>query len=347
VFVAVLALSLATARPVAAQDPPVLSASEVFKRASPAVVTIITRETQGSGVIVEGSGVIATNLHVIEGAARASILLASGDEYDDVEVVEFDQRRDLALLKIRGFNLPTATLGDSDGLAVGGKVYAIGAPKGLESTLSEGLISSVRDLGRGYRVLQTTAAVSPGSSGGGLFDDRGRLVGLTTFQRRDGQNLNFAVPINYLRGMLGSPSRMTLAQLTESMQPGRSSPREALDAQPNVAPRLAPLYRAAEGPLMVIEQDGSNVRVSLSSSGGYIYGSASLTWHADSRAFLGGGVLDSFCGVNRVWKAPVQVEIYVLNEKVIRERYAHPVRVNCNRQTVESHEWREIFWYVP
>jgi serine protease Do len=82
-------------------------------------------------------------------------------------------------------------------LAVGTKVYAIGAPQGLELSLSDGVVASLRPLG-GSSLIQTTAAISAGSSGGGLFDSLGRLVGITTFQSRTGQNLNFAVPADWI-----------------------------------------------------------------------------------------------------------------------------------------------------
>ncbi|MGH9440374.1 MAG: trypsin-like peptidase domain-containing protein, partial [Terriglobia bacterium] len=81
-------------------------------------------------------------------------------------------------------------------LAVGEKVYAIGAPEGLELTISEGLISGLRDFDK-ERVIQTSAAISPGSSGGGLFDAEGRLVGITTFYLKGGQSLNFALPAEW------------------------------------------------------------------------------------------------------------------------------------------------------
>lgn len=148
------------------------------------MVTIRTPEGSGSGVLVDPEGVVATNLHVVRGADRATVTLANGDAYDDVAVIEFDSRKDLVLLKIKGFKLPTARLGDSDSLVIGQKVYTIGAPKGLDLTLAEGLVSGIRDSGEGYRVIQTSAPISPGSSGGGLFDDQGRLLGITTFKIR-------------------------------------------------------------------------------------------------------------------------------------------------------------------
>jgi hypothetical protein len=85
-------------------------------------------------------------------------------------------------------------------LRIGQRVYAIGAPQGLELTISEGIVSSLREV-PGGSVIQTTAPISPGSSGGGLFDLSGRLVGIMTFQHRYGQNLNFALPADWIAGM--------------------------------------------------------------------------------------------------------------------------------------------------
>ena len=93
-----------------------LSPAEVFAKSSRAVVRVSTADATGSGVLIDSSGVVATNLHVIEGASAATVTLANGDIYDDVMVVDFDEKRDLLLLKIKDFKLPVVTLGDSDGL---------------------------------------------------------------------------------------------------------------------------------------------------------------------------------------------------------------------------------------
>jgi hypothetical protein len=161
---------------------------------------------------------VLTNLHVIENATAVSVKLANGDVYDDVSVLAFDARRDLVLLKVAGFALKSVTLGNSDTLKVGDRVYAIGAPRGLELTISEGIVSAIRDSGEGYQVIQTTAPISPGSSGGGLFDNQGHLVGLTTYRLEGGENLNFAVPINYARGMARTNQMMTLAELRTNIE---------------------------------------------------------------------------------------------------------------------------------
>ena len=177
-----------------------------IESASDAVVVINTGAGQGSGVILGSEGVIVTNLHVLDGATNISVKLKSGEIYDDVGVIDYDQVKDIALLKIKGYDLPEARLGNSNGLRSGQEVYAIGSPRGLEQTISKGIVSAIRTE-NGFKQIQTDAAISPGSSGGGVFADSGELVAVTVSYRADGQNLNFAIPINYVRGMLGQDVR--------------------------------------------------------------------------------------------------------------------------------------------
>lgn len=205
-------------------------ASAVFATANQAVVTIETPTGLGSGVLVASSGVIVTNLHVVRGDPSATVRLANGDKYDTVEVLDVDARKDLVILKIKGFNLPTVGFADSDTVVVGQQVFAIGSPKGFELSLSDGIVSALRDSGEGYRVIQSTAAVSPGSSGGGLFDATGRLIGITSFKIDGGEALNFAVPANYVRGMLDTSSRTSLKELAARY------PKEGAAASTDSAP---------------------------------------------------------------------------------------------------------------
>lgn len=328
------------------------SASEVFKKASSSLVTISTEDWFGSGVLIDATGVVVTNLHVIRGAVKATVRLASGEAYDDVGVVNVDARKDLALLKIGGFKLPAAVLGDSDDVEIGHRVYAIGAPKGLELTISEGIVSGRRDSGEGHQLLQTSAALSSGSSGGGLFDESGRLVGITTSKIVDGENLNFAVPVNYVRGILGVTTRWTLGELKAHLASTNgnagaeaSSTTTTLDG----VPRLARFYTNTNGNIAVVEQASEgNVRVSFS-TGGFIYGRAVLQWDAARKGFVGKGTHKTLCGNfdKRVWDAPVDQEISLLNDTVIRDRWTHPVSVDCRRGVVRSYSSLEVLWYVP
>jgi Trypsin-like peptidase domain/Rap1a immunity proteins len=113
----------------------------------------------------------------------------------------------------------------------------VGSPRGLEGTITAGILSSVRDSGEGFKVLQTDAAVNPGNSGGPLVNNRGQVIGVVSFVLRSSQGLNFAVPINYVRGMLNSLHEpISLSQMRRSFvapasvdQPNQSTPKEALD----------------------------------------------------------------------------------------------------------------------
>lgn len=175
---------------------------------------------QGSGFVVDPDGLIVTNQHVVENAVAARVQLSSGDEYRKVSVLERDERRDLAVLQVSAFDLPTLELGNSDSVQIGADVIAIGSPLGLENTVSTGIVSGRRKEPDGYHVLQISAPASQGSSGGPVLSADGRVIGVATSQMEGGQNLNFAVPINYARGLLNHLDRSEpLAVLT----PGSAS----------------------------------------------------------------------------------------------------------------------------
>lgn len=173
---------------------------QVFTRASPSVVVVDVIDAEGkqislaSGVVI-GTGHVITNCHVLQKGKNIQIR-QSGNTFK--ATLQFaDYPRDLCQLSVPTLQAPSVTIGAAKNLAVGQRVYAIGAPQGLELTLSEGLISSLRNY-EGSQYIQTSTALSPGSSGGGLFDDQGQLIGITTFQFTEGQNLNFALPVNWI-----------------------------------------------------------------------------------------------------------------------------------------------------
>jgi len=173
-----------------------LSPQELFKRLASSVFVVEALSAEGS-VVAFGSGVavasdqVATNRHVV--AEGISLRIRQGSRTWPAIVTHLDADHDLCRLKAEGLNTSPPGVRRSSSLQVGERVYAIGAPQGLELTLSEGLVSGLRD-NEGVRIIQTTAPVSAGSSGGGLFDAQGRLVGITTFIVAEGQNLNFALP---------------------------------------------------------------------------------------------------------------------------------------------------------
>jgi len=176
------------------------TAAEVFESVSNSVVVVHGLDAKGEPV-VQGSGVIlpdgavVTNCHVVEKSNRFEVK-HQGRSYP-ASLKHADHDRDVCSLSVAGLKAPAARPGTTKTLKVGQRVYAIGAPSGLELTLSEGIVSSLREV-EGGRYIQTTAPISPGSSGGGLFDDEGRLIGLPTFYLKEGQQLNFAVPVEWI-----------------------------------------------------------------------------------------------------------------------------------------------------
>jgi S1-C subfamily serine protease len=171
----------------------------------------------GSGFIVRSNGIIVTNYHVVRDAYPASVKLGNGDIYEDISIIEIDEKRDIAIIKIKAINLPTVSLGNSDFNKVGEKIVVIGNPEGLENTVSDGLISGVRDTGKGYKWNQISAPISGGSSGSPVFNLKGEVIGIAVASMIDGQNLNFCIPINYAVPLISEKIKMTLAEYVQTI----------------------------------------------------------------------------------------------------------------------------------
>jgi hypothetical protein len=174
----------------------------------------------GSGFVLSPDGKIATNLHVVRDMKSGGVQLASGEVYDSFSILAFDDRKDLAIVKIAGFDLPAMELGNSNEVQAGEPVFAIGSPNGLQGTVTAGVVSAIRDdpFGGGYKVIQTDAASNPGNSGGPLINSKGQVIGVITSKLRASEGLNFAVPINYVRGLLNSADKpMTLPELRTTL----------------------------------------------------------------------------------------------------------------------------------
>jgi S1-C subfamily serine protease len=183
-----------------------LPTSAIYEETAPALVLIKTDKGAGSGFLIDQSGLIATAFHVVEEADAVQVSTSTGDIFDNVQLVAQDQRRDLAILKVAGFDLPVARLGNSNDLSPGDRLVIVGNPLGIDSlggSVTEGIVSGVRDLGGGFRTIQTDAAISPGHSGSPVLDSAGDTVGIVSFRLVGGESLNFAIPINYLRGLQG------------------------------------------------------------------------------------------------------------------------------------------------
>jgi len=198
-------LSLMAAAPQDVKDR--LPVSDIVSRCSPGVVSIKTKDKygkeigMGSGFLISSDGLIVTNFHVMESAHRAEVNV--GDKiYREVYFVKGLPEFDIAVIKINSSDLPYLNLGNSDSLVDGQFIVVLGSPWGFEHSVSNGIVSAMRSKGS-VKIIQMTAPVSPGSSGGPVLNEFGEVVGITTLASFFmAQNLNFAVPVNYLSKIL-------------------------------------------------------------------------------------------------------------------------------------------------
>jgi hypothetical protein len=179
------------------------AAARISRENLPSVVTLIALDDRdqplalGSGFFITRDGVLVTNAHVVGGAAKV-LVRWRGQSGVAVKILNFAQKYDLVTLQTSFAMTPAVLLADSDTAAVGQDVVVLGSPQGLEGTVSTGIIGGLRTLG-GVKFLQITAPISPGSSGGPVFNSQGRVIGISTATSAKGQNLNFALPANLLR----------------------------------------------------------------------------------------------------------------------------------------------------
>ncbi|MEO7731829.1 MAG: trypsin-like peptidase domain-containing protein [Kofleriaceae bacterium] len=207
-----------------------------MQRSSPAIVRIEAgRDKVGTGFILDKLGLVATNLHVVAGESAIKVRLYDGSQYAVLQIAGIDPDRDLALLRIKPTkDLPVLKLGDSDVMTAGDQIVTIGNPLGVfDYSVTEGLISQVRPVcGRAdiaaqrckqeLTVLQISAAISPGSSGGPLFNQSGEVVGVTT-AITSGQNLNLAVPGNYLKAVVAQHATISPDQFAKETRQTEAS----------------------------------------------------------------------------------------------------------------------------
>jgi len=244
------ALELTEAEAAPAYDAEEQNNIAVYKRVLPSVVNItskalvfnffygtVPQEGQGSGFVLDRSGHVLTNFHVVAGANRGVRVMLSNKKSYEARVVGTDRVHDLALLQIDAPNLEPVILADSSGLAVGQKVYAIGNPFGLSGTMTRGIISSIRTMPseRGSEAapienaIQTDAAINPGNSGGPLLNSRGEVIGINTMIASNGADqssgIGFAIPINTAKAVLqdltkyGRVKRPSLGIVTYAIGP--------------------------------------------------------------------------------------------------------------------------------
>jgi serine protease Do len=207
---------LASAQPINVQLVPGGNvAGSVYSSVGGSVVHVVvagagTRGGSGSGVVVDGQGLILTNNHVVEGARAVSVRFSTGATRE-AQVLGTDKGNDLALLKVDlPANVPVATLGDSNEVEVGETAIAIGSPFGLQQTVTQGIVSAVnRTWGGGGRpmrnLIQTDAPINPGNSGGPLFNAHGEVIGINSMIEspvRGSVGVGFAIPINLAKRLL-------------------------------------------------------------------------------------------------------------------------------------------------
>jgi S1-C subfamily serine protease len=219
---------------------------KLYNIISPSIWRVVSYDASGKP-LAQGSAVVIapetllTNCHVLAQAKSFSIrqdnaMFGAKLQYIDVE-------RDMCQIVARNLSAPAVRIGDSDKLVVGQRIYTLGNPLGLELTLSDGLVSALRkDDDQRLRYIQISAPISHGSSGGGLFDEEGRLVGITSAGLDKGQNLNLAIPIKWQQELSGR-SRAALARYTG----GSKSAAEA--AAPEAAAPGKPAFRHTVAPV--------------------------------------------------------------------------------------------------
>lgn len=254
----------ASANPTKQAPAPVkLSPGEIAAQYADAVVVLESyndqgqKQSQGSGFIVSDRGDVFTNYHVIRGSARM-VARTHDDTSHEVEYIGgFTPEHDVAALKIEGAGLPFVHLGSSDAVKAGDHVTVVGAPLGLESTVSDGIISAVRGTGT-FHVFQTSAPISHGSSGGPLFDEYGNVVGLAVATIEQGENLNFAVPIDSAKALLTNQQRISFTELLQST----AVHQPILSSSISVPPQVVGLD-------VIVPQQGGVLTGSLSIVGGF------------------------------------------------------------------------------
>jgi hypothetical protein len=196
----------------------IFASTEVVNKVFPATVLITAEDKNGqpqslgSGFLV-APNIIATNFHVIENSYSGYVKFINKKEIYEIEgVVGYNENYDLALIKISNNNANPLPL-ISPSVDIGQKIFAIGNPLGLEGTISDGIISGLREF-QDFSVLQISAPISPGNSGGPVVNENGDVVGVATFTMTEGQNINFAVPVKYLKELLENKiSQVSLSSL--------------------------------------------------------------------------------------------------------------------------------------
>ena len=217
--------------------------SAILASNSKAVAVIVAASSEsaklGTGFLVGNHGLLLTNLHVVEGTTAVGIKLSGTGAVTLITKVRgYDLDNDLAVLEVDGVETQPVKLGDSDKVAAGQPVVVVGNPEGLEQTVSNGLISAIREL-NGRRLFQISAPISAGSSGSPVFNDHGEVIGVVVSMLEAGQNLNFAVPINYAKTLLNGGTEQLISSLPKRNGAEAQVPPAQSAAPTEAGPTLA------------------------------------------------------------------------------------------------------------
>jgi S1-C subfamily serine protease len=188
----------------ASSPSPQIKPEALYKAALPSIMTLnVTKSDgkvfQGSAFMLADLGMAATAWHVVQGATDVTVKFSDGEEFEVSGLIDKDEKRDLALIRVKAFGRPVLKI-NTNNPEVGSRAYVIGAPQGLEFTISEGLVSQIQQI-EGMKQYQFSSPASPGNSGGPLLNDTGEVIGVVSWQLTNGQNLNFAIPSSYLLGL--------------------------------------------------------------------------------------------------------------------------------------------------
>lgn len=295
---------------------------------------------QGSGFLISPDGKILTNYHVIQDASSAVVKLSNGAFFPVDGVLAANKDNDLALIKVTGKNLPSLGLGDSEKLLVGEHVIAIGSPLGLENTVSDGIVSAVREGSTGQKWIQTTAPASPGNSGGPLLNSQGSVIGILAFRVKGGENVNFAVPINTAKPLIASahePAPLNIASssnATRSTTPAGGRIWTSLTTGRDYTVRFDADY---------VYTDWVNKPSELDRSGGFTRSELKRNgekWVGKAHSFLP----CSKYGQTRWCNIETEVEITRISGSRIEGRGQALTKFNCRKCRVEGVAWKPFTW---
>lgn len=261
-----------------------LSSTQIAERALPATVAVQSdNSTIGAGTLIDASGAVLTCYHVISGAAKMSVKCSNGGVFRVRGLSGYSRNTDVAVLRIAGKGLPYLRLGDSAQLRPGDRVLAVGNPQGLENSVSEGIVSAVRTVGEfpeqlrrelmedgrdeADTLIQFTAPISPGSSGGPLLNGSGEVVGIVAMGVRAADNVYFAIPTSEVKRYiaLGHITKLPDAGLAmaERPEPPTVGIRVVVDTPKRIGLplRLEPSQYADRVPGRGLVQQGEEVVV--------------------------------------------------------------------------------------